>query len=367
MRSWQKCVLTLMTISAFHTAQAQDKESAPQEPPFVQEENEFDSLPSAAQSPDEADALSIEEEIKNAQPNSEKKKETVNLNEQQPADNSQKAEEELQFEDTTQPVVEEPIAPVPEPVVEVKPPPRIKQSPLVQRSAKGGVEYIEHPLAAKGLTAITKEGAYIYKTRTTESENKSGAFRLGMMDSPKISGADGITFANMYGDGQQPMFMYDYEWQPFTGYGKLGVQLGIGVLMASGHGRFVAGPNQGKEAREKYTFVAFPINLGVMYRLEWMSRQWFAPYVAGGGTYIPVAEFRDDDKGPNAVGTPGAYGAAGILLNISALDRETAFTLNSEYGISNLWVSLDYRYLQTFNDDLDFTSSIIGAGIVVDY
>ncbi|NUN07074.1 MAG: hypothetical protein HUU57_15100, partial [Bdellovibrio sp.] len=70
---------------------------------------------------------------------------------------------------------------------------------------------------------------------------------------------------------------------------------------------------------------------------------------------------------PSLVGTPGGYGAAGLLLNITAMNRDTAFTLRSEYGIANLWVSLDYRYLKTFNEDLDFSSNILGAGIVADY
>ncbi len=188
------------------------------------------------------------------------------------------------------------------------------------------------------------------------------------MDPPKIISADGrTTFDEMYSGGPQPLFMYDYEWHPFSGFGKLGLQLGFGFMMAHGRGRF-ANPSMGAtKAREEYTFVAIPLNLGVLYRLQWASRQWVAPYVAGGGTYIAVGEFRNDGKAPNGTGAPGAYGAAGLLFNISAIDRSTAFTLNTEYGISNLWVSVDYKYLQTFNEDLDFSSSIVGAGIVVDY
>ncbi|WP_413943931.1 hypothetical protein [Bdellovibrio sp. HCB-162] len=366
MRSWPKYVVALLAVVSFHTVRAQE-ESAPQEPPFVQEENEFDTLQNAPTSPDEAEALSIEDEIKSSEPEAPAKKETVNLNEQPKSD--KKLEEELQLEEEPQaPVVEEAPAVIPaEPVVEVKPVQQAQPSNVVQRTSKGGVEYIHHPQAAKGLIAITKEGAYVYKTKETGKYDQTGSFRFGMMDPPKITAADGTTFEMMYSDGQQPVMMFDYEWQPFSGYGKLGVQAGVGFLVAHGNGRFVDASMGGLTPKEKYTFVAIPLNVGIVYRLEWMSRQWLAPYVAGGGTYVAVGEFRDDGKTPSAVGTPGAYGAAGMLFNISAMNRDTAFTLRSEYGISNLWVSLDYRYLNTFNEDLDFTSSIVGAGVVVDY
>ncbi|MNT42932.1 hypothetical protein D3C72_1793730 [compost metagenome] len=80
-----------------------------------------------------------------------------------------------------------------------------------------------------------------------------------------------------------------------------------------------------------------------------------------------MAEFRDDGKGPNATGAPGAYGAGGLMFNVGSLDRETAFALNAEYDIKNLWVTSEFRYLKTFNDAIDFSSSIINVGVSVDY
>ncbi len=360
MRSWPKYLVLLLASLSFHFSGAQDVESAPQEPPFVQEENEFEAPA------EDQDLLSIEDEIQSAEP--EKKKETVNLNEQSTGE-TKKLEEELSLEEETAPVVEAPTVVSPAPVAPVVMPKSASSEGSVARSAKGGVEYIHHPQAAQGLLAITKDGSYIYKTKETGEFNKTGSFRMGMMDPPKIVAADGTTFDMMYSSGQQPVFMFDYEWQPFTGYGKLGVQAGFGLLVANGNGRFAStDPTiNGQQAKEKYTFLAIPLSAGVVYRLEWLRRQWFAPYVAGGGTYVAVAEFRDDGKTPSGVGTPGAYGSVGMLFNVSAVDRGTAFTLSSEYGIANLWVSVDYRYLQTFNEDLDFSSSIIGAGIVVDY
>ncbi|WII70639.1 hypothetical protein QJS83_09230 [Bdellovibrio sp. 22V] len=365
--TWKNYFIALLAVTAFQSSWAQETESAPQEPPFVQEENEFETLPEQHQSLEAVegdDVLSIEDELQQAEP---EKKSTVNLNEQL-QESEKKQEDELIFEEPqATPIVEEPSVPE-APVVEVKPLPKSRPGKAVRRSAKGGVEYIEHPQAAKGLLTITKEGAYIYKTKEGEEHDKSGTFRVGMIDPPKITSADGTTtFDSMYSGSQQPMFMFDYEWQPFNHYGKLGVQFGGGIMLANGNGRFIEGDHVGEEAKEKYTFIAIPLNLGVVYRLEWMSRQWLAPYVSGGGTYIGVVEYRDDGKSPSVVGTPGVYGAGGMMFNISALDRDTAFTLSSEYGIANLWLTLEYRYLNTFSEDVDFTSGIAGAGITVDY
>lgn len=314
-------------------ARAQEVESAPKEPPFVQEENEFDTPVNKQQ---EA-PLNIQDEVQDA----------TEPEEERPVEEEQTVVKEPSVGSESE---------------------RSQQPRVARQPRKGGVEYIEHPLAAKGLTAITKDGAYIYKTKKIEEKNNSGIVRLGMMDPPKIVATDGATFESMYSKGQQSIFMFDYEWHPFSGYGKLGVQAGVGLLMAYGNGRFATtGPLTNTPAKEKYTFVAIPLSLGVIYRLEWLNRQWLAPYVAGGGVYIPVAEIRDDGKSPNTVGTPGAYGSAGMLFNISAMNRDTAFNLSSEYGITNLWVSVDYRYLKTFNEALDFSSNIFGGGIVIDY
>ena len=235
--------------------------------------------------------------------------------------------------------------------------------------SKAGRGFIHHPLSAKGLLAITKDGAYVYETNESRDYHQTGTLRFATMDPPHINAADGTSYSNMYGGGTQSILIFDYEWQPFTRYGKLGLQSGIGFLYANGQGRFdTADPVlKSQEAKEKYTFLAVPISFGAVYRLEWLKRQWFAPYASAGLNYFPVIEFRDDGHSPNAVGTAGAYGAGGVMLNVSAVDRETAFILTSEYGISNLWVSLEYRIIQTFNPDLDFSSDVLSAGIAVDY
>lgn len=340
-------MVTLLSMAPL-MARAQEADGAPQEAPYVEEDKEFDDFLDTTSTPS---GKSIGDEIQDAQ---KSENQTVDLNANVPEAGSNLPESEVNNESI---------------VAEPAPPTAPVELPR-RKASKNGVEYIHHPQAANGLLAITKEGAYIYRTNDTRKYDQTTSVRLASMKPPKIVAADGTTYDTMYASGsQQALAMFDYEWQPLTGYGKLGVQAGFGFMYAKGHGRFVSNDAtiNGKEAKEEYTFLAVPINLGGVYRLEWMKRQWLAPYVAGGGTYIGVTEFRDDGATPSVVGVPGVYGAAGLLFNVSALDRQTAFVFSSEYGIANLWVSLEYRLLQTFSDDLDFSSGIIGAGISVDY
>lgn len=225
-----------------------------------------------------------------------------------------------------------------------------------------GVKLIQHPDAKKGLIRIEQDGTYVYKVKTAP-KNQTGIVRFGLMQPPKIQSADGTTtFTDMYGGDDISMLMIDYEWQPFSKYGKLGVQVGGAFGMANGQGRFLTG----EEALESYDFVMFPLNAGVIYRLEYFKRQWLAPYIAGGASYIAVAEIRDDGKS-NFSGTPAGYGAGGLMFNITALDKQMAFNLDAEYGIGNLWLVAEYRYQKSFSEDLDFTGGIMSLGISADF
>lgn len=344
-------IITLLMASVV-AAKAQTKESAPQEPPFTQEDSEFD------------DSQRIEDEIISAEPGQRippppEQKGTVNLNESVPEAGTS-VEDELQNMENS--VVEEmPIED--EPVVAA---PVYKEPQVVRKSARGGVQYIHHPQAAKGLLRIEKDGTYVYKTSESKGFSSTGSFHIGVMDSPRIEAANDVTtFKKMYTEGPVPVIGFDFEWKALKFLGPIRAQAGFGVIMATGNGRFVQ--DTANIPKEEYTFLALPISIGGLYRLQWKDYQAIAPFVTAGGIYYPVIEFRDDGAEPNAVGTPGVYGSGGLLLNVGSLDNETKFTLNTEYGIKNLWVALEYRQIQTFSEDLDFSSGLINVGITVDY
>ncbi|MFS4458505.1 hypothetical protein [Bdellovibrio sp. HCB2-146] len=352
MISRSSILMALLLISAIG-AKAQVKESAPQEPPFVQEDSEFD------------ESLRIEDEIMSAEPNqpvppppSEKK--SVDLNENVPEAGSVEDEMNQIGSDVVEeapPIEDEPVVAAP-----------VYTAPVVVRkNPKGGTEYIHHPQAAKGLMRIEKDGTYVYRTEEDKKFSQTGSFRVGMMDAPRITASDGVTtFKTMYTKGPVPVISFDFEWKPFDWMGNLAVQTGFGIIVAQGRGRFVD-PSQTLIPKEEYTFAAVPLNLGALYRMQWKDRQAIAPFVNAGGTYFPVVEFRDDGEGPNAVGTPGGYAGAGLMFNVGSLDRETSFSLTTEYGIKNLWVVLEYRQIVTVSEDLDFTGGLANLGITTDF
>lgn len=226
---------------------------------------------------------------------------------------------------------------------------------------------IKHPGAKEGLYLIDEEGVYHYRVKTLSKKDNSMFFRIISQSSPDIVGqTDGgtFTFEDMYHQSDLTGVDFIYEWQPLKSFGKAGLQFGAGFATASGKGKFAN--DDARTPRESYSFFSIPLSLGVVYRFEYMEKQWAAPYVAGGGIYNGLVEYRNDSK-LKAVGTPAAYGAGGFLVNLTALNKELAFTMDREYGFSQLWLSAEYRRIQSFNEDLDITSNQVSVGIGADY
>lgn len=243
---------------------------------------------------------------------------------------------------------------------------KVPLKPKTEEGQRTGSELIHHPEAAKGLLVIDKEGNYHYKADRPEFQNIGVSFRVGQVNPPPdiIGSNTDITYKSMYGEEYPMQLMIDYEWYPFSGFGRLGLQGGLGFFSDKGSGRFV---DDGTEAREKYDFYGLPLYAGGIYRLQLGSRPWLAPYLAGGGAYYLLLEKRDDGASPNYAGAPAFYGGGGMLFSISAFDRDTSYILESEYGLQNLWVMADFRYVQSTNEDIDISASIVSLGLMMDY
>jgi hypothetical protein len=230
---------------------------------------------------------------------------------------------------------------------------------------QGGTVRVDHPRAADGLVRINKDGSYQYKT-PIPPKSQSSSFKLGMMTPPQIeSGTTGVNFETMYGKDSVFSLNFDYEWQPFRSFGTLGFRFGTGFAMAEGQGFFARDPTMRSE--EKYTLFMVPATLFLTYRFEYSRRQWFVPYLTGGGTYYGLMEVRNDGIDPSFAGAPAAGGGGGVLLSISKLDTESAFTLSQEYGIADMWLVVEAIATQGLSDDIDFTNQLISAGIQVDF
>lgn len=230
---------------------------------------------------------------------------------------------------------------------------------------QGGTVRVPHPDAAKGLLRINKDGSYQYKT-TLRPKSQAMSVRVMMMTPPTISGPNGATFKSIYGSGSLYSLAVDYEWDPFKSFGALGVQLGTGIATAHGNG-VLTGYAGNSTAQETYNIFIVPLSAYAIYRFEYVRRQWVVPFVNGGVTYYGMAEKRDDDKPVKFAGAPAIGGGGGVHLSISRLDQAKAFVLDREYGVADMWLTLEGRVVQGLYSDTDFSSEMVSVGVTVDF
>ncbi len=242
---------------------------------------------------------------------------------------------------------------------------------------KPATKSVYHAGAAEGLIRIKKDGTYIYDLKRS-LRNKSSHLWIGQGQNPDISidieqkdasgnitGNQNFKFDDFYPDSSNLVIGYDYEWFPFIEHGKLGLQGGFSAMFSSGYGRLVASPSP--QSEETFTFVTIPLTLGVVYRLEWKDKQILAPYVAGGGTYLVLAEKREDKSTPKFAGSPGFYASAGMMLNLAFLDADAGSMLDSEYGISNMWLTVEFKTVQVQASSFTFSNQYVNAGLSFDF
>lgn len=228
---------------------------------------------------------------------------------------------------------------------------------------QGGTLKVPHPNAAKGLLRINKDGSYQYRTKI-RPKSQAMSVRLGAMTPPVVAGqANGLTYKSMYGSANIVALHVDYEWAPFRQFGSLGLQLGGGLATAQGNGTLASGP----PAEEKYTLVILPLSAFAVYRMEYARRQWLVPFLNGGFTYYGLAEKRDDDSPLKVAGTSAIGGGGGVHLSISRWDPQSAFTLDREYGIADMWFTIEARAMQGLNQEIDFSNQMVTAGVTMDF
>jgi hypothetical protein len=349
-------VLGLLCIGNFALSQ----ETPPQEAPFVNgADKDFDSDVS------DFDA-DLDQEINSANGPAVKASELPAVPKEQLT--------ERPTEQPTESEIRQPIIPV-APVIRSNAPETAQVSePLFVKPegpVKGGKIRVTHPNAAKGLLRINKDGSYQYRTGI-RPKSKSSSLRLGQMTPPKITGGNSaagtLTYESMYGTGSLFSLVFEYEWQPFTNFGRLGINVGTGFATTRGNGYFKnsRGASDPK-ADEVYTLYVVPVSLFLTYRFEYARRQKIVPYVNGGGTFYGLVEARDDGKTPNLAGASAVGGGGGVLFSITAWDAAGAFSLDREYGIADMYFSLEARVMQGLDKTIDFSTQTINGGITVDF
>lgn len=244
-------------------------------------------------------------------------------------------------------------------------------SPNLKAAEPAGQTVIQHEGAKEGLVKILADGTYVYDVKR-DLKTESSKITFGMAYQPVITiditlGNGSTTtyvFEDFYQESQGLIIGYDYENYFSKENGKLGYQIGASAMFVTGNGILVS---TGQPSAERYSFITMPINAGAVYRFEYKDKQVFAPYVSGGGTLLALLEKREDIAKPNVAAGFGFYGSAGMLINASLLEPDSSFQLESEYGISNLWLALEFRVTEVNNEAFGFSNQYINAGLSFDF
>lgn len=227
---------------------------------------------------------------------------------------------------------------------------------------------------ADGLIRIDKNGNYIYK-QAPQRVSQSSHMKVGYVSNPDISAdicqynnlnnCQTVSYDDIYQDATGVGLEYLYEYFFVKTKGKLGGQIGLSVQYASGHGRLASNPSV--QSVEKFSFMTVPLYGGLVYRFEYKDRQMFVPYVSGGGTYLVLAEKREDKSDVNAIGAPGFYGAGGIMLNLSAVDRDMGADFETEYNIQNLWLTGEFKFVSVSSEAFLLENGFAQVGLGFDF
>lgn len=228
----------------------------------------------------------------------------------------------------------------------------------------GGIRRVDHPMAEKGLMRITKDKIYKYKVAPSP-QTAAWSFRGGSLMPKSLTNGAGTSFDSIYTSDINPILYFDYEWQILrTAIGKFGLRLGTGISAASGKGRFV---DDQTEAPETYTFLNFPNSVGAVYRMQFWDTQPIVPYAEGGVTGFSFVEIRDDNDPPKFGGSLAAHVALGLAFQLNFLDQNSMLELDREHGINSVYLTVEGRGYQAITTKFDFTSTLIVAGILVEF
>lgn len=220
-----------------------------------------------------------------------------------------------------------------------------------------------HPQKKQGLVKITRDNVYVYD-QGNKSTNLSTSIHGGQYHPQSLS-AEGRGFNEIYPKVSY-MGMVTFEWltKVFV-IGRVGLQGSAGLYFnVQGEGSFIETGDPAPDG-QKIAFYFSPLRVGLVYRLEIMENQIFIPYgmVGGGGL-----AYMERTKKPKYGGVPLSFFGGGVAVNLSYVTpASTAVELESEYGISTLWLMAEYLQLNTHSDELNFSSRFVSFGIKADF
>lgn len=250
------------------------------------------------------------------------------------------------------------------------------QGENVKTSRSKKIKFIKHPGQKEGLYKISADGRYYYKVEESKQKYglgiKGGAIILNQLEN--VGASPNIEFKDIYGSSAKPSFYVEYYWAYFKNKNvphilkKARVKMGSGLLMATGNGRFANSNYEGVQARESYTFLAFPNHLGLHLSFEVTGKQLIVPFVTGAFEYLVGVELQNENfSRTKLLGQLGAHVGGGLALSLGWLDQMAQFDLDSEFGINQTFFTVELRQNIAIQSDFNFTATFINAGIQLEF
>ncbi|MEO0334853.1 MAG: hypothetical protein AAF202_00555 [Pseudomonadota bacterium] len=238
---------------------------------------------------------------------------------------------------------------------------------------KTGERKIRHPLAPRGLIRITKDKTYVYRTNKS-LQDRAISVRAGLFEPTALENPDtGTSFSDSYSTTRGPIVFFDYEWNWLRGsLGRIGYKLGTGVFTTQGNGQFKDFedfPENGDRdvPKEVFTFAAFPNSASLVYRFQISDKQTIVPYVDGGLMAITFFELRDDQDFPKVGLAPAGFFSGGLAFSLESLDSLAILGLDREYGINDIYLTVEFRQILNVGSDYDFTASALNGGFLLEF
>lgn len=246
--------------------------------------------------------------------------------------------------------------------------PKLNPNTKIITTQKG--KFIYHPNQEKGLYKITRSNEYLYKYKKSELKGfihiKGGSLNLENFPTEPTDGGQSL-FEELYDSDSLTTIYLEYEWQPLKKFRSISFKAGFGLSYARGKGRFLDTSLAGAQAQEAYTFMMFPLSVGVIYKFKFMNNQLFIPFGTAAIDYNLATEFRSGFKAFKYAGVLASHFGGGVLLNLGWLEKTAALDLDREFGINNTYLSLEARTVVSLYDDKNIDGLVFLAGLSFEY
>jgi len=227
-------------------------------------------------------------------------------------------------------------------------------------------KYIYHPNQEKGLYKINKNDEYLYKYEKSKINGffhiKAGAYSFKNFPTENST----LKFRDFYDSNTALTFLFEYDWAFFKNIQSLSLNFSGGLSYNRGRGKF-RDTSIDTPVQEKYTLWFIPMGVGLTYKFKMIDNQIFLPFVNASLNYNLLMEYREGFDAFEYLGVFGAHVAGGVSINLGWFQRLTALQLDQDFGINNVYLTLEGRQVFSFEEEYNLSGFVFIGGLSFEY